>query len=146
TSYGSSSTLNTALVTSHSVSLTGLLASTTYHYRVKSRDAAGNLQTSGDFTFTTRSAITATAANNQLVVQGTAFDDNITIDQQGSDVRILDHGNIEYVFPAGSMTSAQVSGADGNDTITIDPSLGTLPITLLGEAGDDQLIGGSGND
>src|SRR5439155_3344601 len=35
TSYGSSSSLNTSLVTSHSTSLSGLLASTLYHYRVK---------------------------------------------------------------------------------------------------------------
>ena len=53
TSYGSSTTLNTALVTSHSASLSGMAANTLYHYRVKSRDAAGNLATSGDFTFTT---------------------------------------------------------------------------------------------
>ncbi len=56
TSYSSSSTLNTSKVTSHSQSLSGLSASTTYHYRVKSRDAAGNLATSGDFTFTTSAA------------------------------------------------------------------------------------------
>ncbi len=53
TSYGSWTTLNTAMVTSHSQSLAGLLAGTTYHYRVKSRDAAGNLATSDDSTFTT---------------------------------------------------------------------------------------------
>src|SRR5439155_22794040 len=53
TAYGSTTTLNTALVTSHSASLSSLTASTTYHYRVKSRDAAGNLAVSGDFTFTT---------------------------------------------------------------------------------------------
>ena len=35
------------------VTLRGLRSATLYHYRVKSRDAAGNLQTSGDFTFTT---------------------------------------------------------------------------------------------
>ena len=52
-SYGSSTTLNGSMVTSHSQSLSGLMASTTYHYRVKSRDAAGNLATSGDYTFTT---------------------------------------------------------------------------------------------
>ncbi|MDM7995935.1 MAG: fibronectin type III domain-containing protein [Acidobacteriota bacterium] len=52
-SYGTSTTLNSSLVTSHSQSLSGLAASTTYHYRVKSRDAAGNLATSGDYTFTT---------------------------------------------------------------------------------------------
>jgi len=33
--------------------VSGLLASTLYHYRVKSRDAVGNLAVSGDFTFTT---------------------------------------------------------------------------------------------
>jgi len=53
TSYGSSTTLNTSMVTSHSQGLSGLTPSTQYHYRVKSRDAAGNLATSGDFTFTT---------------------------------------------------------------------------------------------
>ena len=53
TGYGSSTTLNSALVTSHSQTLSGLLANTLYHYRVKSRDSAGNLATSGDFTFTT---------------------------------------------------------------------------------------------
>src|SRR5207247_10056720 len=53
TAYGSSTPLNASLLTAHAVTLTGLLASTTYHYRVKSRDAAGNLATSGDFTLTT---------------------------------------------------------------------------------------------
>ena len=52
-SYGLSSTLGTTLMTSHSVNLSGLTTGTLYHYRVKSKDAAGNLATSGDFTFTT---------------------------------------------------------------------------------------------
>ncbi|HEX8185796.1 MAG TPA: fibronectin type III domain-containing protein, partial [Blastocatellia bacterium] len=53
TGYGSLSTLGSAMVTSHSVALGGLSAGTLYHYRVKSKDAAGNKATSGDFTFTT---------------------------------------------------------------------------------------------
>src|SRR5207247_1930312 len=53
TAYGQVSALASALVTSHSVGLSGLSASTVYHYRVKSRDAAGNLAVSADFTFTT---------------------------------------------------------------------------------------------
>ncbi|TAK08903.1 MAG: hypothetical protein EPO39_03545, partial [Candidatus Manganitrophaceae bacterium] len=53
TAYGSSTTLNAALVTGHSVSLSGLSSQTLYHYRVKSKDAAGNLATSADFAFTT---------------------------------------------------------------------------------------------
>ena len=44
---------STPRVTAHSLALSGLVASTTYHFRVKSRDAAGNLATSGDNTFTT---------------------------------------------------------------------------------------------
>ncbi len=52
-SYGNNSTLNSSLITSHSVVLSGLTASTLYHYRVKSRDAAGNLATSADYSFTT---------------------------------------------------------------------------------------------
>jgi len=55
TSYGISTPLDPALVTSHAVSLSNLQANTTYHYRVKSKDAAGNLATSADFTFTTLS-------------------------------------------------------------------------------------------
>jgi RHS repeat-associated protein len=51
--YGQSTTLNPALVTAHLESLSGLTAGTGYHYRVKSRDTAGNLAVSGDFTFTT---------------------------------------------------------------------------------------------
>ena len=52
-SYGSSSSLNASPVTSHSVNLSGLTAGTLYHFSVLSRDVAGNLSTSADFTFTT---------------------------------------------------------------------------------------------
>jgi len=53
TAYGSVTPVATSLVTAHAVTLTGLAAGTTYHYRVKSRDAAGNLAVSGDFALTT---------------------------------------------------------------------------------------------
>jgi hypothetical protein len=53
TSYGLTSTLNTTLVTSHSVILSGLTPNTPYNFRVKSRDAAGNLAVSTNQTFTT---------------------------------------------------------------------------------------------
>lgn len=53
TSYGQSTNLNTSLSTQHEQVITGLQPSTTYHYRVLSRDAAGNLAESGDYTFTT---------------------------------------------------------------------------------------------
>jgi len=59
--YGSSTTVAAALVTSHTMALSGLNAATTYHYRVKSRDAAGNLATSTDGSFSTTAAPDTTA-------------------------------------------------------------------------------------
>jgi hypothetical protein len=56
TAYGSTTALNSTRLTSHSQALTGLAAATTYYYRVLSRDAAGNLATSGNFTFRTLAA------------------------------------------------------------------------------------------
>ena len=50
--YGSSASQNT-FDTSHSLTLSGLTDSTTYHFRVRSQDAAGNESASGDFTFIT---------------------------------------------------------------------------------------------
>jgi hypothetical protein len=74
-SYGSSSAVDPAMTTTHNVTLSGLTAGSLYHYRVKSRDAANNLATGPDQTFTTAStadtspptvAISA-PANNETV-------------------------------------------------------------------------------
>jgi hypothetical protein len=84
TSYGSQTTLNTSLVTSHSAQLSGLTAGTLYHYRVKSRDAAGNLSVSTDRTFTT-----STPANGAPIAQADAATTqsatNVTIDVLAND-------------------------------------------------------------
>ena len=51
--YGTTTTLHSMLMTSHSQVLAGLTPGTVYHYRVRATDAAGNSSMSGDFTFTT---------------------------------------------------------------------------------------------
>ena len=61
TAYGQSSTLNSSLVTFHSSTLSSLSGNTLYNYRVRSRDAAGNLSTSANFTFATLSLPDTTA-------------------------------------------------------------------------------------
>jgi len=53
TGYGSQSPLDSMHAAAHSIALAGLNANTTYHYRVKSKDAAGNLAVSNDFIFKT---------------------------------------------------------------------------------------------
>ncbi len=70
TAYGSNTPLNITMVTSHSVALSGLTASTTYHYRVASRDAAGNLRTSGDLTLTTAVASATTSRLTNISTRG----------------------------------------------------------------------------
>jgi hypothetical protein len=78
TAYGSSTTLNTGKITSHAVPVNGLTAGTLYNFRVKSRDAAGNLATSANGTFTTTvtadtvaPSVTLTAPADGATVSGT---------------------------------------------------------------------------
>ena len=80
TSYGSSTTLNTSLVTTHAQALTGLTASMLYHYRVISRDGAHNTATSSDATFTSSSIPDTTPPILSLVTNTgtTATSTNIT--------------------------------------------------------------------
>ena len=52
-SYGSTSSLSSALALTRSVELDGLSPNTAYHYRVLSRDAAGNLATGSENSFST---------------------------------------------------------------------------------------------
>jgi alpha-L-arabinofuranosidase len=63
-SYGSSSTLNTTLTTSHSVTLTGLTASTTYDFDVVSANSSGTSATSANATFATAAGSTSGTAPN----------------------------------------------------------------------------------
>ena len=61
TAYGTTTSLAPAMVASHAQALSGLASAALYHYRVRSRDAAGNLAVSGDFTFTTTAAAPPTS-------------------------------------------------------------------------------------
>jgi hypothetical protein len=62
TAYGSASS-SAVFTTSPSITLSGLTAASTYHFQVQSTDAAGNLATSSDQTFTTAAPARAVASN-----------------------------------------------------------------------------------
>jgi len=71
TAYGSSTTLDSALVTSHAQTLSGLAASTLYHFRVRSTDAFGNQSLSTDATFTAAPASPPSFRSRSSVTNGT---------------------------------------------------------------------------
>jgi hypothetical protein len=72
--YGNMTPLDGSPVTDHAVTLGALSPSRLYHYRVRSRDVAGNLAVSGDHTFTTSNvdsvpptvSLTAPGANSTI--------------------------------------------------------------------------------
>ncbi|MGH9702401.1 MAG: choice-of-anchor Q domain-containing protein [Candidatus Acidiferrales bacterium] len=71
-SYGSITVRDTFPRTAHSMALIGLAPSTLYHYRVRSRNAAGNLSVTPDSTFTTP----ATGSGVTYFVEKTACSDS----------------------------------------------------------------------
>lgn len=74
--YGSQTTLNTTLGTSHTASISGLSPGTAYHYQVRSKDAAGNTASSVNNIFTTQSSADTTAPTVPSGVTATATGEN----------------------------------------------------------------------
>ena len=93
--YGSSVT-NGLLGAVHSMPLNGLTADTTYHFRVRSRDAQGNLTTSGDFTFATNPTGVVSdliVDNPEASVTGAWQSGTASTDKYGPDYRFKAQGN-----------------------------------------------------
>ena len=59
TSYGSTTPLDSTLVSNHSQTLTNLNPGTTYNYRIRSVDLGGSVHVSGNSTFTTTAALSS---------------------------------------------------------------------------------------
>ncbi|PYQ38282.1 MAG: hypothetical protein DMF77_24570, partial [Acidobacteria bacterium] len=85
TAYGSLTTFNKTRVTSHASTLSGLAASTLYHFRVRSRDFAGNLAVSSDFTLTTLADLIPPAVSITAPTTGTTLAGTVTIAANASD-------------------------------------------------------------
>jgi hypothetical protein len=126
TAYGQSTTLNPALVTAHSQGLSGLTAGTIYHYRVKSRDAAGNLAVSGDFTFTTAPDTTPpTVASFSPAAGATNVSPvaNMTVTfSEAMDAATVNGSTVELRDPLNALAPATVSYNAASFTATLAPS------------------------
>jgi hypothetical protein len=119
--YSTSSALNSSMVSAHSVSITSLSPATLYHFRVKSKNAAGLLATSGDFTFTTATGtpptVSITSPASGATVSGT-----ITASATASD-------NVGV-----TSVQFQVDGANTGAQLTAAPYALSLDTTKLSNA------------
>src|SRR5208283_4132224 len=71
-SYGTTTTLSSTLVTSHTTNLTGLTASTLYHFQAQSQNAGGITGVSPDATFTTLSSSAPPPAGDTVTIHETS--------------------------------------------------------------------------
>ncbi len=117
TAYGTNVT-DSALNTSHRLTLTGLSASTAYHYRAVSKDSSGNEAVSADSMFTTSAAPDTTAPTvgsasptsvipNKQVTFSAAVSDNIGVatclisKDQVNYTAAVSGGTASYTFSSG---------------------------------------------
>ena len=85
------------------------------------------------------------AATSSVVVTGTRRSDNISVALNGGQLEVLSAGVLVAGFPMAGLLGVSVSGLSGHDTVAVDAAV-TLPTTLLGGNGKDNLTGGSGVD
>jgi len=107
--YGSSSIMDSSLLTTHTVTITGLAAETTYHYRVKSKDGAGNESVSGDDTFTTGAAVEILSHSSRLD-EGWYY--------VVGEVQNISSYNLEYVELTGTFYNSSGTVIDTDFTFT----------------------------
>jgi hypothetical protein len=113
TNYGSNSPLDATLVHNHTRTLSNLTPGTTYQYRVRSRDAAGNLATSGNLTFTTTSSTASPAPNDDF--NGTSLDLTRWVAvPEGSTVAVANN-ELAITHPAGGWTRGTLRAATAHD-------------------------------
>ncbi|MBN2317858.1 MAG: fibronectin type III domain-containing protein [Acidobacteria bacterium] len=97
TEYGGTTSLNTSMQTSHAQTLSGLSMDRLYHYRVRSRDAAGNLAVSADFTFRTQPDTTPPTIGSVIVSGITGTEATITwTTNEASDTQVEYGTTTEY--------------------------------------------------
>lgn len=125
--YGSSVSAS-ALIGSHSLKLTGLLPSTTYHFRVKSRDESLNQSVSNDMTFTT-SAIGSLPAGATGYWTFGEFTGTTTLDASGNNHTGTTVNGPEFV-PGVSGNALNFDGSNDGVRVHRAPDLESAAVTV----------------
>ena len=92
----------------------------------------------------------ATLQNGLLTVDGSNADDKITLRLQAATVQVDfgDDGTPDFSFSAADVNAIDVNAGNGDDTVGVDETNGafTIPMTIDGGNGNDNVTGGSGDD
>jgi hypothetical protein len=129
TAYGGTTPLDATLVTGHAQSLAGLAPGTLYHFRVASRDAAGNRAVSADSTFTTPSEPSAAATGPIGHWQMTGGSGATTADASGNGFTASLLNGPAWI-PGPADFALAFDGADDYAAVPHAPTLNPYPLTL----------------
>ncbi|KKS95709.1 hypothetical protein A3B05_01680 [Candidatus Giovannonibacteria bacterium RIFCSPLOWO2_01_FULL_43_160] len=105
-SYGNTTAVDSALVTAHSAQILNLAGSITYHFRVKSKDATGNIAVSGDNTFISLSPPSSSAPPPSIKTGTGTVGDSKTFS--------FGTGTIEYSVGGSGVSGYIYSGIPGS--------------------------------
>src|SRR4051812_39593325 len=90
---------------------------------------------------------TVSLVDGVLTIEGTAAADTIYVTVgAGSMINVLDGGVNKGSFAPGTITKIIFHGGEGNDAYSCNPNVGAIPSYLQGDAGNDNLYAGGGND
>jgi len=122
-SYGSSSTLDPSMTTSHFVLITNLQPSTLYHYRVEGTDEFGNFGSSTDLTFETPAIPPLISVDRTTSLDGTGSLHTAPFSTAGAAETL-----VAFVSADGSGSTAQTATVTGGGlTWTMDTRADTMP-------------------
>ncbi|MEZ6032437.1 MAG: FG-GAP-like repeat-containing protein [Planctomycetaceae bacterium] len=118
-----------------------------YSIRIRTTDS-GLASFEKVFTITVTNFLEWSFSAGVLTVTGSSLDDTIIVSNAAGTIRIDANGSaVDTGLTIASVTRVIVNGLGGNDTLTLDNSLGaSLPGTLNGGTGNDVLVGGLGDD
>lgn len=132
--YGSTSALVATPATSHSVTLSGLAANRTYHFQVRSRDAAGDLTASPDRTLSTALGTST---------QGTLTDSSDSNTMNATRVTTTEGGKV--VSMSANVGAVDASVARRSFQMAIYAANGSVPGALVASSSTGTLVANSWN-